>query len=95
MVRDITTYLAANAVINGTNAYERIMTEKNIANYLSLETYNDWRRTGFPVLTKVQNAFTSDIPRKWLYPSSELLNNSSNVPYPANNLMARVWWDTP
>jgi hypothetical protein len=48
------------------------MQEKKIADFLSPENYNDWRRTGFPKLTKVLNAQVSDIPRRLTYPQAEI-----------------------
>jgi hypothetical protein len=87
---DIDNYIAARGTLSTANAVQRIMEEKKIANYLSIENYNDWRRTGFPVLTKVPNAL-SEIPRRMLYPQSELLSNPQPV-HPAK-LTDRVWWD--
>ena len=52
---------------------QRIMEEKDIANYLNLENFNDWRRTGYPALTPV--IALSAIPRRMLYPESEILTN--------------------
>jgi hypothetical protein len=86
----INTYLAARGTLTTANALQRIMEEKSIANFLSLENYNDWRRTGFPLLTKVPNAI-SDIPRRFLYPQKELTTNVQ-VQQSAKTT-DRVWWD--
>jgi hypothetical protein len=87
----IASYLASRGNINGDNALSYIMEEKAVVNFLSSEIFNDWRRTGYPALSRVQNA-VSDIPRKMLYPLNELTNN----PQPQHSgdaLTKRVWWD--
>ncbi|MFC6103300.1 SusD/RagB family nutrient-binding outer membrane lipoprotein [Olivibacter domesticus] len=87
----IATYLASRGNINADNALSYMMEEKAVVNFLSPEIFNDWRRTGYPAINKVQNA-VSDIPRKMLYPLNELTNN----PQPqqsADALTKRVWWD--
>jgi hypothetical protein len=73
---------------------EQIITEKYVADFLSPETYNDWRRTGFPRLRLVQNAYVDYIPRRWPYSFSEVLTN----PQPEQEgvtTASRVWWDAP
>jgi hypothetical protein len=72
------------------NAIRLIMEEKSIANFLNIENFTDWRRTGFPAITKVNGAL-SDIPRRLLYPQSELLSNSK--PQHSAKVTDRVWWD--
>lgn len=83
-------YLTSRGTLTSANAMKLIIEEKVVANFLSMENYTDWRRTGFPVLTKVKNAL-SDIPRRVLYPQSEMTSN----PQPQQNakLTDRVWWD--
>lgn len=87
----VLSYLAARGTLSETNALQRIIEEKNIANYLLVENYNDWRRTGYPILSVVENAELSTMPRRYLYPQSELNNN----PQPQHDagLTDRVWWD--
>lgn len=82
-------YIASRALTNS-NALSLIIEEKNIASYLSIENYNDWRRTGYPALTKVPNAL-SDIPRRLLYPQVEIISNPQ--PVQSATLTDRVWWD--
>lgn len=89
---DINTYLGNRGTLTAGNALQRIMEEKKIANFLSIENFNDWRRTGFPALTKVPNALT-DIPRRMLYPQTEILSNPQAVH--TATLTSRVWWDAP
>jgi hypothetical protein len=66
------------------------------------ESWANWRRTGFPVLTPVNypnNVTGGTIPRRFPYPLSE--SNTNPVNYKAasaavpggDNLMGRVWWD--
>lgn len=85
-----TDYLAERGTLTTANALQRIMEEKSIANFLSLENYNDWRRTGFPTLTKVPNA-VSEIPRRLIYPQKELTTNQQTQQSAKST--DRVWWD--
>lgn len=85
-----TTYLNSRQLTSG-NALQHIMEEKAMANIFNLETYNDWRRTGFPVLQPVDGALSA-IPRRLLYPQSEILTNAQ--PQQSAKLTDRVWWDT-
>ncbi len=88
----INAYLAARGVLTAANALQRIIEEKSTANFLNNENFVDWRRTGFPLLTKVPGAL-SEIPRRLLYPESEILTNPQ--PQQSANLTDRVWWDAP
>ena len=92
----VTSYIAARGTLTSANAIQRIMEEKSIANLLSVENFNDWRRTGFPAITIVANpeAGITTIPRKYQYSQQELSTN----PQPENTnakITDRVWWDTP
>jgi len=86
---DANTYLSSRTLTNA-NAEQLIIEEKNIANYLSLENFNDYRRTGFPVLPPVPNAL-STVPRRVLYPEVEIISNPQ--PQHSAKLTDRVWWD--
>ncbi|MGK2864236.1 MAG: SusD/RagB family nutrient-binding outer membrane lipoprotein [Chitinophagaceae bacterium] len=92
---NIALYLATKGTLTGTELekVKRIIEEKYIANYgVMLEPWTDWRRTGFPEITKVGNAVTTDIPRSLPYPQSEIdLNPKSPGQKP--NLLVRVFWD--
>ncbi len=68
-------YIASRPLLTASNAIQQIITEKYVADFLSLETYNDWRRTGFPALTLAQNPYVNYIPRRWPYSSTEILTN--------------------
>ena len=90
----VTNYLAARGTLTNDNALQRIMEEKSIADLLSVENFNDWRRTGFPVLTIVDDpeAGITSIPRKYQYSQQEISSN----PQPENTnskITDRVWWD--
>lgn len=87
---DVTTYLAARGTLSTGNAMQLMMEEKSVADYLSFENFNDWRRTGFPALVKVPNAL-SEIPRRVLYPETEIINNPQ--PIQSAKLTDKVWWD--
>jgi Starch-binding associating with outer membrane len=89
---DITTYLAARGTLTTATAIQQIIEEKRLADFLSPENYVDWRRTGFPTLTIVPNAQQPGIPRRMLYPQTEL--NSNPQPQQSATMQDRVWWDT-
>jgi len=66
------------------------------------ETWSNWRRTGFPVLTPVNypgNATSATIPRRFPYPANEAAINGENYKAASSavpggdNLAGRVWWD--
>ncbi len=89
----VTAYIASRSPLTTGNGIQRIMEEKDIANFLSIENYNDWRRTGFPALTICQSPYVASIPRRFPYPLAELTSN----PQPQQSLLItdRVWWDAP
>lgn len=85
-------YMLANGTLsaNATTAMQSVMTQKYFALYLNPESYTDYRRTGFPVLTS-PTAGTA-IPRRFLYPLQEYSYNKANVPA-GTNLTTHVFWD--
>jgi hypothetical protein len=92
---DITTYLAANGTLTGTTDQKlaKVIGEKYVANYgVPMEAWSDWRRTGYPAITKVSNAVTGDIPRSLPYPQSEVDANR-NFPGQKASLLVPVFWD--
>lgn len=97
---DITTYIAANGTLSGSNAQKlkQIIEEKYVALFgVSVEPWTDWRRTGYPSLTVASNAINTvtAIPRTFFYPQSEIDQNP-NCPGQKNaSLQDRVFWDTP
>jgi hypothetical protein len=90
---NVNTYLGSRGVLTSGNALQLIIEEKVIANYLSIENFNDWRRTGFPVITKIPGGLSADIPRRFLYPEAEIIANPQAVQ--SAILTDRVWWDKP
>ena len=92
---DIATYLAANGTLTGTNAQQvqQVIEEKFVALYgVTMESWTDYRRTGYPALTPPSNAITPLVPRSLFYPQSEIDLNPKN-PGQKANLQARVFWD--
>jgi hypothetical protein len=89
---DINAYLGTRGALTNDSALQLIIEEKAVVNFLNVEAYVDWRRTGFPQITKVMNA-QSEIPRRLLYPETEMISN----PQPQHSaiLTDRVWWDQP
>ena len=97
-------YLAANPY-NPARGLEMINTQYWIHTNTMLdfyESWTNWRRTGFPVLTPVvypNNVTNGTIPRHFPYPSFEA--NTNPVNYKAAQegiaggdvLTSRVWWD--
>lgn len=67
-----------------------------------IETWNNWRRSGYPVLTPVNysgNFSNGTIPRRFIYPLSESSNNGTNYSAAVSNLSggdqytSRMYWD--
>lgn len=93
---DITNYITANGTLNGTNAQKlrQIIEEKYIASFgVSVEPWNDWKRTGYPVLPLPSNSITGAIPRTLFYAQTELDLNPNNPGQKASNLQSSVFWD--
>ena len=86
-------YVASRTPLNSENGLQRIIEDKTIGNFLSTENYNDWRRTGYPLLTIVQNPHVPTIPRRFPYPFEEETANPQ--PQQSASITDRVWWDTP
>ncbi len=101
---DITNYINANSIlpVDDKDAYEHIMTQKYISNFLQFETYNDWRRTGYPEVAPVAQPFPDNlatVPLRFPYPSAELQYNATNVndegiPIGFRGLGNKVWWNS-
>jgi hypothetical protein len=88
------TWYNANTLTASTITLQKIMNQKYLSGFLQMETYNDWRRTGYPVLTPAVGAVTtgSVIPRRFPYPQDERLYNKANMPA-GLTILSRVWWD--
>ena len=76
--------------LSGEELFAAIMNEKYKALFLNIQTWSDWRRTGYPKFIDSNNnstecGKTSDgigVPRKLLYPEKE---KSSNPNCPTND----------
>ncbi|HJQ19492.1 MAG TPA: SusD/RagB family nutrient-binding outer membrane lipoprotein [Gemmatimonadaceae bacterium] len=92
--------VALNAASLAT-ALPQIITQKWIALFTQgYEAWSEWRRTGYPDLTMAQNAVTTTIPRRVLYPQSEQSFNNSNLQAAITSLgtdalETKMWIDKP
>lgn len=86
-------YITANASeTDATITLEKIMTQKYIALYTSVEPFNDWRRTGLPALPAAQGQ--SQVARRWPIAQDErVFNNANAQPYLGKTVFDRVFWD--
>lgn len=85
---------------NGANKIQQIITQKWIANIINgYEGWIEYRRTGFPMLKKIQASFNGDkIPVRMPYPTEEASLNAANYDAAAgtsggNSINSPVWWD--
>ena len=87
-----TLWLKRNIYIEtpGSITLEKIIAQKRIALFGQVQAYSDWRRTGFPELVPFPGAQLPEIPKRYLYPRSEVSSNPGNVPYVT--LSDPVWW---
>lgn len=98
----IQTYIDANTLVVG-KQLEQINTQYWVASFINgSETYANFRRSGFPSLTKnpypgseIKGNFINRLP----YPDSEIITNQANMNEAiknqgANDLNSRVWWDS-
>jgi hypothetical protein len=77
----------------------KIGTQKWLSLFFSgLENWYDWRRTGYPEIVPGPAAFETEVPRRFIYPSSVQALNEEN--YNAaisrqgpDEILTRVWWD--
>jgi hypothetical protein len=98
----------ANAYVDAhpfdnTNALEQINTQYWVATFSDeIETWSNWRRSGFPILTPVVyfgNATNGTIPRRFTYPTNEPAVNQENYSIATarlsngDTMTSRVWWD--
>ena len=76
---DIDAYLLTHGTLPVATdaAIAQIASEEYIALFLNPEVFTLWRRTGSPALTSTTG---NPIPRRLLYPQSELNFNAANVP---------------
>ena len=94
-------YLAAKPY-DASKGWEMISEQYWAATLLNeYESYNNWRRTGYPTLTPINydgNVTGGTIPRRLIYPSSEQATNGDNYAAAvarqgADDFTTRIWWD--
>ncbi len=85
------TYLSKRGILTANNALQLIIEEKSTANFLSVENYTDWRRTGYPALKMIPNNTVTSFPRRFLYPLNEITANPQDLQ--KAKLTDKVWWD--
>jgi hypothetical protein len=73
-------------------AQKMIIELKYLGNFLSVETYNDYRRTHYPDLVMPIDAEYPNVPYRMPYSTSSLLYNKDNVPSVSIST-DKVWWD--
>lgn len=98
---DIDAYLVTNPFVSN-DALQMINEQYWAATFGNgLETYSNWKRSGYPVLVPFDFAVSTTggaIPRRFVYPGSERLNNPENyeaavVQQGGDDLLTRMWWD--
>ncbi|MBF4507078.1 SusD/RagB family nutrient-binding outer membrane lipoprotein [Flavobacterium sp. JLP] len=93
-VLKITGTVVTSDFLNSITAHidlEGIIQQKYIALFLTMEPYNDYRRTGFPVLVPNQSSNTKLIPVRLPTPSDERQYNLNATV--VSNVTTNVWWD--
>ena len=86
---------------DASKAMEQIATQRWIATFdQGLQSWFEWRRTGYPVLTPaVDGVNDGKIPVRVYYPSDEAARNPSNLQAAVSglggtdDLNTKVWWD--
>lgn len=86
---------------NAANGMELIATQRWVATFdQGLQTWFEWRRTGFPVLTPAAEGMNNGkIPVRVPYPTDEAARNPTSLAGGvtllggADDLNTRVWWD--
>ncbi len=101
---DINQYLIDNP-FDMSNALKMINEQYWVATFGNgIESFSNWRRSGYPQLVPmdVANTLTGGvIPRRFVYPGSEKLNNLDELQKAIDRLSggdhntSRVWWDAP
>jgi Starch-binding associating with outer membrane len=94
-----TDYLTAQGTLTGTPEAQlrQLIEEKFVANYLvGVEPWNDWRRTGFPLLNLIPGSLNPGnngrVPRALPYPQQEV-NSNPNMIQRTSLSEKPVFWD--
>ncbi|MBO9572282.1 MAG: SusD/RagB family nutrient-binding outer membrane lipoprotein [Chitinophagaceae bacterium] len=86
----LTTYLAANGTLpSGDAGIAKVADEEYKALFLNPEAFTLYRRTGQPNITAIGSG---GVPRRLLYPQSELSFNAENVPQ-STLYTPKIFWD--
>lgn len=106
--QEISDYLQEPAILfSPGSALQQIITQKWLANInQGFEAYNDYRRTGFPVLNPIPNSDglsetgSAAVPRRLRYPAEEQSLNRVNYNQAVQQqgpdaMTTRIWWDRP
>ena len=97
---EINAYFTANPTIvtlsgTATQKLQQIITQKYIASVGSaIESYNDYRRTGYPVLAQPLTTAGDDpnvFPQRYPYTTQEGTSNP-NQPNPRPRTTVKIWW---
>lgn len=95
-----TEYITKRAQLAGSysDRLETIITQKYVALYLNPEVWTDYRRTGYPSLSPATGGTTAlnpngEIPRRFAYPNSEVVQNEGIPTTTANLQEPKLWWD--
>lgn len=102
----ITAYVAANPLTANTQLQLQQINEQywleTCTTFNFIEAWFNWRRSGYPALVPVNypgNVTNGTIPRRMIYPSTEIGNNPSGYSAGVASLSggdlltSRVWWD--
>lgn len=79
------------ATATSTVSLANIIQQKYNALFLTMEPYNDFRRTGLPALVPNQASNTKTIPVRFPTPSDER-NYNPNATV-VSNVTSKIWWD--
>jgi hypothetical protein len=98
----VSAYVAANPLVAGSEL-QMINNQYWVASFMDeTESWANWRRSGFPVLTPVNyvgNATSGTIPRRYTYSTVEAATNGTNYAAAVSGLSngdkmtSRMWWD--
>jgi hypothetical protein len=96
---DASAFLAGKLLqSNQATALEQIGRQNWVALYSQgVESWNEWRRTGYPALSAAAEADLNEIPSRYNYPTSEGSINKANYDAAVSiqgidNLTTPVWW---
>lgn len=86
----VTTFASETA---GTITLQKIMGQKYLALFTNVESWSDWRRTGYPVLTPNPHGAGGGtaIPRRLPTVQDERTYNPNAII--VSDIFSRVWWD--